>query len=133
MKIDSNRTPINTSAAKTFELVSNCNNFGNSLPPQVENWASTENTCSFEISGMAKISIEIIDKKPNESITYKATANQPVGMVIVGKIEDCGNTCIASIHLDAEVPMALSMMIKKPLEKFVNALVEKVKMVAEKG
>ena len=131
MKIESNSVIINASASKTYELVSNCNNFGGSLPKEVEKWESTETTCSFEISGMAKISIEIIDKQPNESVTFKATANQPIGMTIIGKIEDHGSSCVASVLIDADVPAALSMMVKKPLEKFVNALVEKVKVVAE--
>jgi hypothetical protein len=132
MKIESNHTKINASASKTFDLVSNCNNFGTSLPPEVEKWESTENTCSFEISGMAKINIEIIDKQLNKSVTFKATANQPIGMIIVGNIEDQGVSCNAFINLDADVPVALSMMVKKPLEKFVNVLMEKIKEVAEK-
>ncbi len=132
MKIDSTRVEIKATAEKTYRLVSNFNNFGRSLPAEVQNWQSTENNCSFEISGMAKIAIEIIDKKEFESITYNLTANQPVGMTIIGKIEQVGDTCIASLHLDADVPMALSMMMKKPLQNFVNVLVEKVKEVAEK-
>lgn len=132
MKIDSTRVEIKATAEKTYRLVSNFNNFGRSLPAEVQNWQSTENNCSFEISGMAKIAIEIIDKKEFESITYNLTANQPVGMTIIGKIEQVGDSCIASLHLDADVPMALSMMMKKPLQNFVNVLVEKVKEVAEK-
>lgn len=132
MKIDSKKTVINATSAKTFGLVSNFNNFGSSLPEEVKNWQSTESQCSFEINGMAKISIEIIDKKEFSSITFKATANQPIGMVIVGNIEDKGDSCVVSISIDADVPMALSMMVKKPLEKFVNMLVDRVKEVAER-
>ena len=36
------------------------------------------------------------------------------------------------IVLEADVPMALSLMMKKPLEKFVDVLVDKVKEVAER-
>lgn len=132
MKIDSKKTAIYATSAKTFGLVSNFNNFGSSLPSEVTNWQSTENQCSFEISGMAKISIEIIDKIEFSNITYKATANQPIGMVIVGTIEGKGDSCIVAISIDADVPMALSMMVKKPLEKFVNILVDRVKEVAER-
>ena len=42
---------------------------------EVKDWRSTENNCSFEINGMAKINIDIIDKQPFRSVTYKATAN----------------------------------------------------------
>jgi hypothetical protein len=132
MKIESKRVEIKASAEKTYGLVSNFNNFGSSLPPEVKNWQSTENNCSFEISGMAKINIEIIDKKPFRSVTYKATANQPIGMVLVGNIEEEGTSCFATIVLEADVPMALSMMMKKPLEKFVDVLIDKVKEVAER-
>lgn len=132
MKIDSNKVEINATAEKTYRLVSNFNNFGRSLPAEVQNWQSTENNCTFEISGMAKIAIEIIDKKEFESITYQVTANQPVGMTLIGQIVSVGENCTASLHLNADVPMTLSMMMKKPLQNFVNVLVEKVKEVAEK-
>jgi hypothetical protein len=132
MKIESKRVEIKASAEKTYGLVSNFNNFGGSLPPEVKDWQSTENNCSFEINGMAKINIDIIDKQPFRSVTYKVTANQPIGMVLVGNIEEVGSSCFATIVLEADVPMALSLMMKKPLEKFVNVLVEKVKEVAER-
>jgi len=132
MKIESKRVEIKASAEKTYGLVSNFNNFGSSLPPEVKDWRSTENNCSFEINGMAKINIDIIDKQPCRSVTYKATANQPIGMVLVGHIEEVGSSCCAKIVLEADVPMALSLMMKKPLEKFVDVLVDKVKEVAER-
>jgi hypothetical protein len=133
MKIESKIVTVNATSEKTYRLVSNFNNFGSSLPTEVQNWVSTENQCSFEINGMAKISIDIVEKKEFERITYKASANQPIGMTIVGNIEDKGTFCNVSIQLDADVPMALSMMVKKPLMNFVNILVDKVKEVAEKA
>lgn len=131
MKIESNRVKINAPAEKTYQLVSNFNNFGASLPPEVKNWKSTENNCSFEVSGMAKINIDIIDKVPFESVTYKVSANQPIEMVLIGKIQAELDFCFAQIFLDAEVPTALALMMKKPLENFINVLVNKVKEVAE--
>lgn len=133
MKIESKRVEILASAETTYRLVSNFNNFGSSLPPEVKNWQSTEDNCSFEISGMAKINIDIVDKKPFQSVTFKATANQPIGMVLVGNIEENGTSCFTTIVLDADVPMALSMMVKKPLENFVEVLIQKVKEVAERS
>ncbi len=133
MKIESKKNVVNATSSKIFQLVSNFNNFGSSLPKEVQNWQSTENKCSFEISGMAKINIEIIDKKEFSQITYKASANQPIGMIIIGHINEIGDSCEVSITLEADVPMALSMMVKTPLQNFVNVLVDRVKEVSERS
>jgi len=133
MKIESNHLNINAIQNTIYNLVSNCNNFGNVLPEQLKNWESTEDSCSFEIASMAKVKIIITEKEYDRKVIFKATADQPMSMVIICNIIYIdNNSSEVFLDLDVDVPAMVSMMVKKPLENFANVLVDKIKIEAEK-
>ncbi|MFN8166643.1 MAG: hypothetical protein U0X76_10890 [Bacteroidia bacterium] len=61
-RIESETATINKSAEEVYKFLSNFNNFGKLMPEQVTNWESTEDECSFTISGMASLGMKIIEK-----------------------------------------------------------------------
>lgn len=133
MKIKSKTETINNKSNVVFKLVSNCNNFGKVLPDKVSNWESTENSCSFEVSGLAKISINIVEKVENQKVVFSATANQPIKMKMICYIDDISaNICNCFIEMDLDVPIFLTPMVKNPMENFVETLIEKIKIESEK-
>ena len=65
MTIESKKTLINAPAEKIFNFVSDFNNFGNMMPPQVEGWQTDGNTCPFKISGFMQITLEMVERTPD--------------------------------------------------------------------
>ena len=54
-RIESETATVQKSAEHIFNFLSNFNNFEKLMPEQVTNWQSTEEECSFTISGMASL------------------------------------------------------------------------------
>lgn len=132
MKIESSKTTIEKSNNFVFDYISNCNNFGKVLPDQIKNWQSTEDQCSFEIEGMAKINLKITERTPHSKVVYTATADKPFGLVLSCFIMYLDNNrCEAYSELDADIPPMIAMMAKAPLQKFADQLMIKVKQVCE--
>jgi len=77
MKIESDKSEINKSAAEVFTFLSDFNNFQKLMPPQVTNWQSTQDDCSFTISGMATIGMKIDEKTPNSLIKVSSNGKVP--------------------------------------------------------
>ncbi len=132
MKVESERTIINRSSDLVFDYISNCNNFGKVLPEQIKNWQSTEDQCSFEIEGMAKITLLVSEKKRPSKVVYTATADKPFGLEMVCDIFFIDNQkCEVVASMNAEIPPMIAMMAKKPLQNFADRLVVKLKHVCE--
>lgn len=132
MKLTSKKTQIDTSNERIFQLVSNCSNFGKYLPPDVTNFEATDDYFKFEMKNIAQFTIEITEKQPFHKVVFQAAndKNIPIGLDI-NIMEEQGSN-FAQIELDADVPFFLQGMVKSPLQKFIEILIEKIKSEAEK-
>lgn len=133
MKIEGQKATIQTSAQNVFKLCSNCCLFGSTLPPQVTDYTATENECHFNIQGMAKIDLTIVEKIEYTTIHYQATADKPINLDLFININDCGNYCESYINIDVDIPVFIAGMVKKPLQNFADQLIEKIKEKAEQA
>lgn len=133
MKFTSTEQSLNAPVEKAFQLCGNCKNLCNYLSPQVTDVVWEEDSCTFTIQNMAKVTLTITEKVEFEKITYTASndKNIPISLTFLFKTLDESHSAIA-LEVDLEVPVFLKPMVKAPMEDFVQRLVEKLKMEVEK-
>lgn len=129
MKIESKKVTVAASAETLYDHISNFSNLKGALPSQVANFSATEDECSFEISSIAKIKFRIKDKKRPESVVMQTVKGESPVPLEMSFFLDCTeeNECVVRVAIDADVPVFLSNMIQKPLEKFVEGVASKIK------
>ena len=126
-KIESTTIEIQTSAKNILDFLSNFDNFAKLLPPQVTNWQSTEDSCSFTIQNMATLAMRIKEKNPT-MLVIASEAPSPFPFELICELEiTCENSCRSTIRLHADMNMMIAMMAKNPLQNFVNILNEQLK------
>jgi len=127
-RIESEKQEIANSAEKLFTYLSNFNNFKSLMPPQVTNWTSTEDECSFVINGMATIGMRIVEKAPHSKIRINSNGKVPFDFTLnVILNESSPNKTIGQLVFEAELNPMLKMMVEKPLTNFFNMLASKMK------
>ncbi len=127
-KIESEKVEVNNSSENIFNYLSDFNNFKQLMPPQVTNWTSTTEDCSFTINGMATIGMKIIDKTPFTKITISSNGKVPFEFKLFVLITGTGaNSCIGQLVFESELNMMMKMMVEKPLTNFFNMLAQKMK------
>ena len=127
-KIESEKVEVNNSAENIFNYLSDFNNFQKLMPPQVTNWTSTTEDCSFTINGMATIGMKIIDKAPFTKITISSNGKVPFEFkLFVLLTETVANSCVGQLVFESELNMMMKMMVEKPLGNFFNMLAQKMK------
>ncbi len=136
MDIKSEKKVINGSVEALYAKVSNLSNLSPVLDGKVQNWMATENECSFAISAMgtnANISLHIVEKIPYERISIQTgQGGSPIpfsATLYLEKVND--NSFDTQIEINADVPFALSMMVKKPLQQLADKLMETLVTLAE--
>lgn len=131
-KINSNPVEIQTSAKNVLDFLSNFENFSKLVPPQVTNWQSTANSCSFTIPNLSVTLAMRIKEKNSDRLVIESEAPSPFPFELICELEDLGgNTCRSTIRLHAEMNMMIAMMAKSPLQNFVNILNEQLKNMFE--
>jgi carbon monoxide dehydrogenase subunit G len=127
-RIESNVVDIDNSAKNIFTILSDFNNYEKLMPSQVTNWSATKDECTFTISGMATISMKIVEKVPHSLIRISSHGKVPFNFTLNVNLTETGpSSCKGQLVMDADLNLMLKMMAEKPLGNFLNMLAEKMK------
>ena len=132
MHIKSHEEKIARSANEVYAFLEDFRNFGHLLPSQVQNYQAGYDQCSFEISGMGTIALEMNERIPASSI--KAVAIKPTAIdfhLIVNIYSETSESSSVVVELDAKLSMMLEMIAATPLSNFINMLAAKLKEIME--
>lgn len=133
MKFSSNEQSLNAPVERVFNLCGNYKNLCTYLPPQVTDFEANEDSCTFTIQNMVKVTLSVAEKVEFERIVYVASndKNIPISLSFFFKNIDV-NSSTMKIEMELDVPIFLRPMVNEPLEKFVQLMLEKIKMEVEK-
>jgi len=129
MKIESK---IGKSASKDQEIyafVSNFHNFKDLLPAdKVSGWESSEEKCSFQVDPLGRTGLIIIEKKPYSLVKMSSDPEfskyQYTIWIQLKKVAD--DDCRIKITIEPHVTKMLMPMVRVPLKKLADGLVEKM-------
>jgi carbon monoxide dehydrogenase subunit G len=131
MRIESKTVRLKESREKVFNFLSDFRNFEKLIPQdRVSNWSATEDTCSFNIQGMADIGMKITKLDMPSVIHIESHGKNPFPFTLkayLDQIQD--NETDASLVFDAEVNPFLKIMVEKPLSNFFNMLADKLEQI----
>lgn len=132
-RIESQNVQIHCRPEKVYSFLSNFDNFGSLLPEQVADWQSTGDSCSFEVKGLAKLGLRIIEKTPFSRISMKGEGKLPFGFTFNTIIQDSApEQCQVQLVINADMNPFIAMMAEKPLQNFVDLLLPRLKEEMEK-
>ncbi|MBC7411256.1 MAG: hypothetical protein H7331_02225 [Bacteroidia bacterium] len=114
----------NATAQQLFEHCLNMNNLEGCMPPQVSQWLSTADSCSYNLNGMATIAMKVASSTaPNTIVTQSEGDKNPFIFTLTFNICAVTDaTCTLQLVFDGEVNMFMKPMIEKPLTNFFNYL-----------
>lgn len=127
-KFTSPEVIINRSAKDFFNKIGNLNNLEKIMPSEIENFTSTDSSCSFKMKGMPELALEITEKIEFSKISLAAVDSQ-VPFSLECFITDKTEQCQARLEINAELNMMMKMMVEKPLTHFLNVLASRMQNI----
>ncbi|MBK6962375.1 MAG: hypothetical protein IPH20_00195 [Bacteroidales bacterium] len=130
----SEQVTIQRADSFVFGFLSDFNNFQKLMPPQVTDWRSDGESCSFNIQNMATLGMRFKSKTPDNHIFIQADGKVPFQFDLqcfITKVDD--QSCDARLELNADLNPMMMMLASKPLGNFINILAEKLKEICESG
>ena len=126
-RIESERKHINASDKEVYAFMSDFNNFSGLMPPQVKNWESTVDSCSFTVEGMASLAMRITNRQAYQLVEMVSEGKSPFDFVLKCHFTSIDEKhCEAHLVFDAELNAFLSMVAVKPLTNLVNLLIDRL-------
>ncbi|MDE6493627.1 MAG: hypothetical protein K2L50_03475 [Bacteroidales bacterium] len=133
MKVSSSVLPINGDAGVAYRKISNFAELGGMMPPgQVQDWKATQDTCSFNVGGMAQISMRISQKVEPSLVVITSEGSSPFPFTLAFHFEPSANGGFNStVEAEVGINMVMAAMIKGQMQKFVDTLNQQIKTFAE--
>lgn len=129
----SQQVSIQRPAEDVFRFVSDFEKLGTLMPDKVVNWQSSNEGCSFEIQGMAKLQMRLTEKKEFTFLKLDSHGQNPFQYNLVIDVFPANEMrSEVSVTFNADLNPMLSMMASKPLQNLVDLMVEKLKEELEK-
>jgi len=116
---------VNKTSEEFFTKIGDLNNLKEIMPSSIQNFESTESTCSFKMKGMPELKLKLGEKVPFSKISLTAEGSQ-VPFSLDCFITDKGSQCQVRLEINAELNMMMKMMVEKPLTQFLDVLATKM-------
>lgn len=128
MKLESKIGRIPQKDEAIYNFLSNFDNFKEMLPPdKVRNFSSNGDSCKFTIDMIGETGFKIIEKEPFKLIKLSSLDHSKFAFTLWIQLKDSGEqTTAAKITMEVALNPMLEMMAKKPLQNFVDTLVEQL-------
>ena len=129
MKIESKIGKSASSDEVIYAFIGNFHNFKDLLPAdKVSGWESSEEKCSFQVDPLGRTGLMIVEKKPYSLVKMSSDPEfskyQFTIWIQLKKASDTDTRI--KVTVEPHVNQMLLPMIKLPLKKFVDGLVDKL-------
>ena len=129
MKIESKIGKSDYSDEQIYKFVSNFHNFKELLPEdKVSGWEASEDKCSFQVDPLGRTGLMIVEKEPYSLIKMSSdpefSSYQFTIWVQLKKVSS--NDTRIKITIEPHVNKMLMPMVKGPLKKLADGLIDKI-------
>jgi len=128
MRLESKIGKVSFSDEAVYNFLTDFNNFKNLIPEdKISNWRSDENSCSFSVNPIGETGIKIIEKDPFKLVKLKSLESDKFNFTfwVQLKMLEEKDTRI-KLTLEADLNPMIQMMAKKPLQEFLDKLIDQL-------
>jgi hypothetical protein len=124
MNLQTNKTVINKSQKEFFEFLLNLNNFEQLMPENTDKFEVDGDSFLFSLKGMPEIRLVIKEKQEFDKIVLGAASSKLNFSLtaVINKVSE--NSCETQLLFEGDFNPMMAMMVKSPLQKFINTLTE---------
>ncbi len=133
-KIESRIGIIKESDENIFTFLSDFNNFKELVPEdRISGFESTEDSCSFNVEGMGKLGLKIIEREPHNLIKIGHDEDSPIEFQLWIQIKEVekGDSRM-KITVEPKLNAMMMSVVKNPLKTFVDSLVDQAEKISYK-
>ena len=126
MNLESNTTSVSKSQKETFEFLTNLKNFKQLLPENTEKFEIDGESMLFSLKGMPEIRMILKETQEFDKVILGA-ASSKLPFTLTANIKEITETSSETkLSFTGDFNPMMAMMVKKPLQKFIDTLSENI-------
>ena len=126
MNLESQQITLGKSSQEVFDFLSNVENFEKIMPENTDTFKVNGDSFTFALKGMPEIELALKETEAPKKIVLGST-NDKFPFSLKADIEDAGAEQSAmQLKFEGSFNPMVAMMVKKPLQKFIDTLSENI-------
>ncbi len=129
MKLESSKIAHPKSPKEIFDFLTDLNNFEKLMPENTQKFEVDGDSFLFALKGMPEIRLVLKEQTPNSKIVLGSASSKFAFTLtaIIDELED--KSSHTQLFFEGDFNPMMAMMIKNPLQKFVNTLSENIQNI----
>lgn len=127
MNLETPIVSVPKSQKELFEFLTDLNNFEQLMPESIQKFEVDGDSFIFGLKGMPEIRLVLKEKNEFNQIVLAAASSKLSFTLTTNIVEISDTSSEVQVLFTGEFNPMMSMMIKKPLQKFINTLSENLK------
>lgn len=124
MNLESKKSVVNKSQKEFFEFLTNLENFERLMPENIDKFEVDGNSFLFSLKGMPEIRLVVKEKNEFDKVVLSA-ASSKLNFSLMSLIQPVSeNSCELQLLFEGDFNPMMAMMVKGPLQKFIDTLAE---------
>jgi hypothetical protein len=126
MNLESPKVTLQKSSQEIFEYLSNVGNFEHIMPDNIDKFEAGDSSFLFALKGMPQIELKLEEMVAPKKIVL-GSANEKFPFTLTADIQDqSASSCEVQLQFDGQFNPMVAMMVKNPLQKFIDTLVRNI-------
>ena len=127
MEISKQTNILQFSSSKIYDFIINIDNYKTILGDEISDFEKLSvNEFKIKIGSMPKISLELVENRPSSRVKLLSNESNLNFQICITVDSVDKNSSVVYVKFEGKFSTMIEMMIKKPLEKFINSLKNKV-------
>jgi len=126
MNLESPKITVNKSSKELFDYLSKVENFESIMPDNTDKFEAREDSFVFALKGMPEIKLRMLEgEEPKKVVLGSASEKFPFSLTAdIQELES--DKCEAQLLFSGEFNPMVAMMVKNPLQRFIDTLIENI-------
>ncbi len=126
MNLESPKVTVQKSGKEIFEYLSKVENFEHIMPENIDKFESKDDSFIFALKGMPEIRLKMQEQVEPKKIVLGSTSDKFPFTLTADIEENTTDSSDVQLKFDGKFNPMVAMMVKGPLQKFINTLIENI-------
>ena len=122
-------TSINKPLSEVYSFLADFNNHQQLMPDSIQEWTSTVDEANFSIPNMAKLSLKIESRTPDQEIIIIPAAKPPFNLELKWSLLFNNDHTDVVFTINADLSMMMKMLASGPLQKLADHETQSLKAI----
>lgn len=126
MNLESPKVSVQKSSQEIFDFLAKVENFQKIMPENTDKFEASGDSFVFALKGMPEIRLQMKETESPKRIVL-GSASDKFPFTLAADIQEKDDaSCDVQLLFDGEFNPMVAMMVKKPLQNFINTLINNI-------